>query len=391
VISVSRIMLSAAVAACALAAGSATAGVAKSSASFSCSSEQAPPSAYKTWQKNLINSGTSTTAKSRAVTSAQPEWLASFGTMITPSTHQATKGQDWFTWDHNQGGTDVKQAFAFTSSYIMEGSQDQVSSSGKEAGWPAKPTTVETYKNAWDLISALDPEAFGRVCAARLFTDVGAVLYDTEDWTFTPGIEKEYPAYYVEMIAYYVHLHNSVTGAKQLKLFVAPAISLSNTVLPTHGKGAWNYLADKIPALVSTPSTTWNPSQTGTAGTDGNFGKYVASDIDIQAQQSEPVVTGTNGPGHVTYQYIVKQAADQIAVGDPGATLFAGLTTNNTGGTGAESSVPVLQTAASKVQGIVSGFWLNDSPKSSQCPTCTGTYPDIADGSLRAIDASPTW
>lgn len=412
VISTRRGVLAAAVAACALAgsmaaAGPATAAVSESSPSFGCGTEQSPTSAYTTWQKNLIDNSSSAkqgaataSVKPLAAASSQPDWLASFDSMTTDSQTKhdpQDDGLNWFTWDHPTGAAYVRQAFATPSSYIMEAKQGQVSTSGDESGWPAKPTIVQAYKSAWDLISALDPAAFSSKagftgCDTALDSDAGAVLYDDEDWAGTPTIEQKYPGYYVAMIAYYVHRYNIAHPAHPLKFFVAPAISLSNTVIPTHGKGAWNYLADDIPELVSTPSTTWHPDQSGTAGTDGNFGSYAADDVDIQAQQDEPVVTGTVTSTHVTYQYLVRRAADQIAVGDPDATLFAGLTTNNTGGTGNPATVAMLQTAASKVQGIVSGFWLNDPPHSATtCPSCTGTYPNIADRSLNAIDTSPTW
>jgi hypothetical protein len=326
--------------------------------------------------------------------SGQPAWLANLGTMFTHSHNPHVAGLNWFSWDKPDGKAYVRQAFATASSYLVEAGADEVSSSGVETGWPAVPVTMESYRSAWDLISALEPGAFGnQTCGTGLYSDVGAVMYDDEDWAGTPPNERHYPGYYVAMIAYYVHRYNQSHPARRLKLFVAPALDLSEAVVPGNiiGSGGWSYLADDVPELVSAPSTTWNPGQDGEAGTDGNFGSYVADGVEVQAQQLEPVVTGKITRLHVTYQYLVRRAVAQIAIGDPGATVFAGLTTNDTGGDGAEATVAQVKTAASKVQGLVSGFWLNDPAQSGKCPSCTGTYPNIADGSLDAIDASPGW
>lgn len=369
---------------------------------FSCSSEQRPATAYEKWQINLIGRPPSAVkqgvAKARLeyapAAAPQPGWLAVFGSMTKDSHNSRDAGRNWFTWDKRRGRTYVRQAFATGSSYLIEARQDQLSLSGVERGWPAVPVTMQVYRSAWDLISALDPGAFGNtVCGAKLFSDVGAVMYDDEDWSGTPLAEQKYPGYYVAMIAYYVHEHNVADPAQPLRFFVAPSLDLSNTVAPAKiaDSGAWSYLADDIPELVATPSVTWNPDQDSEPGTDGNFGRYVAGDVEIQAQQDELVLTGKVTPGHVTYQYLVRQAAGQISVGDPGAAVFAGLTTNNTGGDGAKATVAQVQAAASQVQGTVSGFWLNDPTHSSRCPRCTGTYPGIADGSLNAIDTSPAW
>ena len=379
-----------------LAAGPAAA--APSQPSFGCATQESPTQAYLTWQGTVVTQATSY-ATYGVQAPSPPEWLASFDTMTTnsPNTQNNDDGLNWFTWvnDGVAGEPYVQQAFGTPSSYIMESSPDQVSNSGYFTP-PAMPTTMQVYKSAWDLISALDPGAFGGTqCGAGLDSDVGAVMYDDEDWTGTPAIEQEYPGYYVAMIAYYVHQYNTSDPppAHQLKFFVAPAFDLTNainTVETTTGSGASGYLTEHIPELVATPSTTWRPDQGTQSGTDGNFGSYVPDDVDIQAQQDEPVVNSTLACPSTPLPYwcIVRTAATQIASGDQGATLFAGLTTNNAGGNGAAATPGQLQAAAASVQGTVSGFWLNDPASSSACLQCTGTYPDIADQSLNGIDTS---
>lgn len=327
----------------------------------------------------------------QAATTSRPEWLASLPMMVTKSRNSRTHGLNWFTWRNHEGRKYVRQAFGTASSYVMEATPHQVAA--VDGGWPAAPVAIESYKSAWDLISALDPARFGnRTCGPQLFSGVGGVLYDDEDWSGTPRNERLYPGYYVDMIAYYVHRYN-LSHRHKLKFFVAPSLNLSNTVAPVHlnGIGPWAYLADYIPKLVSTPSTKWKPHQYTPAGTHGNFGRYVPDHIDIQAQQLEQVVTGPVTKRHVTYQYLVREAAQQIKAGDPGATLFAGLATNNAGGNGGGTTVAQLTTAAAKVKGIVSGFWMNDAIRTPKCPTCTGTYPNIADGGLNAIDTTSGW
>lgn len=392
-------------AACVLAGSVAATGLAAATAiqsRFSCGSEQHPTTAYEKWQVNLIGQHSSARQQGAPRTRTghapavpvQPAWLAVFGSMTKDSQNSRTAGRNWFTWDNRKGRGYVRQAFASRSSYIIEARQGQLASSPAERGWPAAPVTMQVYRSAWDLISALNPGEFGNaVCGAHLFSDVGAVMYDNEDWSGTPAMEQRYPGYYVAMIAYYIHEHNINHPAHRLEFFAAPSLDLSNTVVPAKftGSSAWSYLADDIPELVATPSTAWNPGQAGAPGGDGNFGGYVAGGVEIQAQQDELVLTGSVTPAHVTYQYLVRQAARQVAISDPGATKFAGLTTNNTGGDGGKATVGQVQAAASAVHGVVTGFWLNDPTRTSRCPKCTGTDPNIADGSLNAIDTSLTW
>jgi hypothetical protein len=397
-----RSLLAGTAAACALAGSIAVAGPASSQPSFSCQSgsEQSPTQAYINWQDGLIHPSSAPTPPPTAppaAASSQPEWLASFDSMTTDSTTGSTAGQNWFTWNSPTGKDDVLRAFTPSSGpsgYVMESSADQVANSsgdlpGDDFG-STLPTTVQVYKSAWDLISALDPGAFGgSACGTALYSDVRAVLYDDEDWTGTPAMEQQYPGYYVAMIAYYVHQYNLNNPSKPLKFFVAPSFDLSSTIPHSKGSGAAGYLADDIPELVSTPSTTWRPDQGTQSGTDGNFGTYVPGDVDIQAQQDEPVVKGSCSKPPLPYPCIVQEAANQIAMGDSGASLFAGLTTNNTGGTGEEATVAQLEDAAATVKGIVSGFWLNDPEESkTTCPKCSGPYPNIADPSLNGIDTN---
>lgn len=373
------------------------AGAAPLQPSFSCGTEETPTQAYMSWQNGVVTTAPAYATYSTVQSSQQPEWLASFDSMTAASPNDSET--NWFTWDSDGGAPYVQQAFATPSSYIMEASTNQVSLSSYVNKWPALPTTVQVYKSAWDLIWALDPGAFTSSASCdsniSLDSDVGAVMYDNEDWTGTPAIEQQYPGYYVAMIAYYVHQYNMSDPPHPLKLFVAPSFDLTNginTADMTTGSGASGYLAENIPELVSTPSTTWDPDQTGESGTGGNFGSYVPDDVDIQAQQDEPVVSSTAGcPSKpMPYWCIVDSAALQIhgSQADPGATLFAGLTTNNTGGNGTAASCAILAAAVASVQGTASGFWLNDPATSSGCMPCTGTYPDIADQSLNAIDTN---
>ena len=224
----------------------------------------------------------------------------------------------------------------------------------------------------------------------RLDPDASVVLYDNEMWgdtSATPPMEQKYPGYFTAMIAYYVHQYDVLNAnnpnVKQLKFFDAPAIDLTTPV--DGNKGALNYLIDGIPEMASTPSTIWDPQQNDPAG--DNFGSYVPDGIDIQAQQSENVVTGTVSQSPLSYPDIVDNAVKQIKLNDKGATLFAGLTTNNTGGSGdRETSASEIQAAVGSIPGEVNGYWLNDASGSKNgCPSCTGPYPDLADGAVNLI------
>jgi hypothetical protein len=162
-----------------------------------------------------------------------------------------------------------------------------------------------------------------------------AVMYDDENWSFTPMAQRQDPATYYKRAADAAH-------AAGLKFIAAPAVNLANVVNPG-SKPAWQrYLS---------------------AGIAGAAARY-ADIFEAQAQWLES--------GSATYASFVHQAAQQAHAANPNVSAMAVLSTNPKG---VAQPASVLLAAASASKGDVSGWWISDPGKSPQCSNCTGPYP----------------
>lgn len=166
----------------------------------------------------------------------------------------------------------------------------------------------------------------------------GAVLYDCENWSFTPTAEQRDPVQAATEAADLAH-------ANGLKFIVAPALDLM-TVLASH-----------------TPGQDWQRYiRLGLAGAMAK----VADVVELQAQSLE------RDPG--TYAAFVSQATAQAKAANPRITMLAGLSTNPPG-TVVTSSM--LTAAIASSESVVDGYWLNIPGPGPRCPNCNAPQPQI--------------
>ena len=175
-----------------------------------------------------------------------------------------------------------------------------------------------------------------------------AVLYDNEDWSFTPSAQQRQPAKYEELAANLVHAHH-------LLFITAPAVDLTNVLAP--------HQADHYAAYLR-------------LGLAASAARY-ADAMDIQAQGS---ITSLG-----TYRPFVEAAAAQARRANPRVIVVAGLSTNPSG----QRVTSAQFTAAfNAVRQYVSGYWLNIPGGGPFCPRCGTPRPQVAVPLLRALARS---
>lgn len=203
------------------------------------------------------------------------------------------------------------------------------------------------------LPEAVPTAAFASYAKLRAVLDAGAlppgikaVLYDPEDWPFTPVDEQQQLAENAQAVASLAHAHGLI--------FVdTPAQDLVNTLGRNPGETTTQaVLRHQIPAIAAT----------------------YADVVDLQVQGNEP--------NYTNYLASVTAYASQARAANPHVTLFAGLATNP----GGQLVTPdQITQAAIEAQPQVSGYWLNDAFQSVDCPACNGPYPAKATGFLAEL------
>ncbi len=195
--------------------------------------------------------------------------------------------------------------------------------------------TPPRYLASWNANIVVDARSLADLGQA-LSSRPGFVLFDIEDWRFTPVSEAADPAGTLARAAADVSSTSS-------RLIAAPALDLAKLI---GGKGPLQskFLAAGIPG----------------AAAKGAWG------VDIQAQSLE------GEPG--VYSSFVKAAAAQIEAANPAARVFAGLSTNPSGRrvTAAELASDVAATRST-----VYGYWLNVPSGGAACPSCGAAQPEI--------------
>jgi hypothetical protein len=189
---------------------------------------------------------------------------------------------------------------------------------------------VVTFSSVADLRTALADR--------QIPQGAGAVLYDDENWPFTPTAEQQNPVQAATQAADLAHSHG-------LQLIVAPALDLLHVLAP------------------GTPGQDWQRYiRLGLAGAMAK----VADVVELQAQSLE------RDPG--TYAAFVSQATAQARAANPRVTMLAGLSTNPPG-TGVTTSM--LTSAIAMSQSAVDGYWLNIPGPGPRCPACNAPQPAI--------------
>ncbi len=197
-----------------------------------------------------------------------------------------------------------------------------------------------TYGNSLPTITFTSYDAMKKAFANNTVKNYyKAVIYDNENWQFTPLIEQQNVAYYYAQAAALVHRHHLI--------FIAtPATNLVNAIdKVTSGS---NY--DKFISL----------------GIAGSAAKY-ADIYEIQAQGSEA--------NTALYTSFVTKAVAQAKEANSQVIILAGLSTNPSG---QKITSQQLFDAIMATQSFVSGYWLNIPSGGSYCPKCGISQPQVA-------------
>jgi hypothetical protein len=206
--------------------------------------------------------------------------------------------------------------------------------------------TAEPVSGALRTVSFTSYQAMERQFAGPgLPAGTRAVLYDNEDWSFTPVDEQRNPAKYEELAASLVHAHH-------LLFIAAPAVDLTDVLAPGESDHYAAYLR---------------------LGLAASAAKY-ADVIDIQAQGSE---TSLN-----TFTSFVKAAAAQARNANRHVIVLAGLSTNPSG---QHVTSGQLVAAYNSARTDVNGYWLNIPSGGPYCPRCGTPQPQVAVPLLRML------
>jgi len=172
------------------------------------------------------------------------------------------------------------------------------------------------------------------------------VMYDDEDWQFTPINDQQNPAGCIKMAAEMVHQEG-------MKFISAPGIDIVNTLDPGNTNKYAEYLKLNIPAMAA---------------------KY-ADVFVIQAQLLENVPAA--------YTSFVQSAMAEARAANPHVEILAGLTTQVNGVTVDPNTILADINAT---RGSVSGYWFNIPTPGSACdPSCTAFTPNIAISVIHAL------
>ena len=202
---------------------------------------------------------------------------------------------------------------------------------------------VVTFSSAATLVEAVQqgmvpPDAYG-------------VLYDPENWSFTPASEQRDPVAAARQAAQAAH-------SRGLKLLVAPALNLTSVLAPGSGAASggrgprWQqFLNLRLLAHLA----------------------QVADVVELQAQSLERN-TGT-------YTSFVRAAAAQARAARSGIMVLAGLSSNPPGPpvTGQHLTDVIRATRST-----VDGYWLNIPGQGARCPNCSAPAPGVAQQALHA-------
>ncbi|HSX48243.1 MAG TPA: hypothetical protein VLF41_01965 [Candidatus Nanoarchaeia archaeon] len=195
-------------------------------------------------------------------------------------------------------------------------------------GWSSLPTV--TYTSYQDLQTAFDNN--------QVDPRAKAIIYDNENWQFTPDEEKQNPAKYEMLAGQLIHAHHLI-------YISTPAVTLVKFQRPDSKAPYDDYLSLGFPR---------------------DAAKY-ADVYEIQAQGSQP--------SPLKYISFVTAAANQARQSNPNVTVLAGLSTNPNG---QKVTSDQLYQAVQGTRSIVKGYWLNIPAQSDYCPGCGQPQPQVA-------------
>jgi hypothetical protein len=203
---------------------------------------------------------------------------------------------------------------------------------------------------AWNAIPFASFTSFLGIKSAlkvgTLAHDAEGIIYDNENWQFTPGEEQQNPARYEKLAADLVHAHG-------LLFLTAPGVDLVN-VLASENR--------------TTPYDAYLR-----LGIAADAARY-ADVVDIQAQGSE-----RDTPFYANF---VGQAAAQARQANPNVLVLAGISTNPSG---QQVTANDILRAIAATRDSVDGYWFSIPSPSEYCPSCNSFRPDIAIEVLRRL------
>jgi hypothetical protein len=173
-----------------------------------------------------------------------------------------------------------------------------------------------------------------------------AVIYDSENWQFTPEEEKKDPGKYYPLFAQLAHAHH-------LQFLATPATNLVKAIAPgLSGKKFDAFLKLGLPAAVAQGADICEFQAQGAEANEELFLKFVSS------------------------------AASTAKQANPQVKVLAGLSTNPNG---QQVSADELLAVVTRSAGTVDGYWLNIPGQSPYCPKCGEPQPGVAVELLRKM------
>ncbi len=258
------------------------------------------------------------------------------------------------------GGAPLVEAYFNSPSAYVLGSVEQ----WKKTPPPSRSvpavtfTAVHSFKPSCDDGGVVTGVVEG--IAAGLPDDAGAVLYDDEDWCFTPRDEVDSP----QALGSAETTAAAAVHDAGVRLLAAPAQDVMLAMPGSGGSGSNDdrYLDAGIPGLAAKHADVY--------------------EIQSQALESDPAA----------FESFVRAAATQARAASKTVRILAGLSTNPSGG-----PVPTASRLCELVQdtrSVVDGYWLNTPVQGPYCPGCgPDAGADIAIELLRKLengDCDPT-
>lgn len=253
---------------------------------------------------------------------------------ITPSSLAAQRPTSWML--NNGAYTQLESAniSSSTLSTLFNHSSTYYLSAAAESPFP-QATSTETFTSYAAFSTAVANNNIG--------SNVKAIVYDNEDWSYTPTNEQENPVDYAKRAAKLAHQHD-------WQLIFTPSTDLVNVLAPGSPKA--------YPAFLSLDIL-------------GGAAPYVDV-IEIQGQGSE---------GTPEYATFVQEAVQQIDQGKHGK-IFAGMSSDPSGN---PVSAVGLENDYNATKKYVNGYWLNIPVQSSYCPKCGDGNPQAAKAFLHSL------
>jgi len=201
-------------------------------------------------------------------------------------------------------------------------------------------STIPSDLTGWHVTFALDTRSLAEIRSGvddGLTSRISEILYDPEHWSYTPLTEQL-------NVGASTQQAESLAHAAGRQLIVAPATNLAEAAAPGESAASSFIQTDDLAKVAAN-----------------------ANIVEIQAQGLE-----RNSSRYAAY---IAQAVGQIHSANPSAAIYAGLSTNPSGGPVTASELVAAVRATSSE---VTGYWLNIPSPGSACPACGEPQPQLA-------------